>query len=72
MSYRSWQEQESHWLEDFICGVLGGAMGFFNFPGWLLVYFGWVSATNTLLICAFAGLGFGVGLAYESRKEKRA
>ncbi len=60
MSYHSWQEQESHWLEDFICGALGGAMGFFNFPGWLLVYFGWVDMSEILILCVVAGLTFGL------------
>jgi len=68
MSYRGWHEPESHWLEDFICGFLGGATGFFNFPGWLLVYFGWLSVFTDLLLCAAAGLLFGAWLAYENKK----
>jgi hypothetical protein len=69
MKYRGWAEPDSHWLENFICGALGGAMGFFNFPGWLLVYFGWASATFTLLLCTAVGLAFGGWLAYEGKKE---
>ncbi len=70
MSYRGWHEPESHWLEDFICGSLGGATGFFNFPGWLLIYLGWLSTTTTLLLCLGVGLAFGGWLAYENHKEK--
>jgi len=69
MSYRGWHEPESHWLEDFICGFLGGATGFFNFPGWLLVYFGWLSISATLMVCAAVGLLFGGWLIYERMKE---
>lgn len=70
MSYRGWHEPDSHWLEDFICGFLGGTMGFFNFPGWLFVYFGWLDIKATLLICASVGIVFAAWLAYEARKEK--
>ena len=70
MSYRSWHEPESHWLEDLICGFLGGAAGFFNFPGWLLIYFGWLDIETTLLICAGVGLLFGGWLVYEHMKSK--
>lgn len=71
MSYRGLHEPDSHPLEDFICGFLGGATGFFNFPGWLLVYFGWMAAGGVLLLCAGAGLLFGTWMAYENMKENR-
>ena len=67
MSYHGWHEPESHWLEDFICGFLGGATGFFNFPGWLLIYFGWLSMTATLLACVGVGVAFGGWLIYERK-----
>jgi len=71
MSYRGWHEPDSHPLEDFICGFLGGATGFFNFPGWLLVYFGWMGAGSVLLLCAGVGLLFGTWLAYENMKGEK-
>ena len=64
-------EEEGHWVENFICGFLGGATGFFNFPGWLFIYFGWLSASTTLFICAAVGLAFGAWLALETVKEQR-
>jgi len=78
VSHRGWKyrshadEPDSHWLEDFACGFLGGATGFFNFLGWLLVYFGWLGIGSALIVCAAAGLLFGGWLAYENLQEKRS
>ena len=75
MSHRGWKyrcyaDEPETPIADFICGLLGGATGFFNFPGWLLIYFGWLSATTTLLVCAGVGLLFGGWLAYGSVQER--
>lgn len=75
MSYRGWKyrcyadEPETPRV-DFICGFLGGMAGFFNFPGWLLIYFGWLDIGATLLLCAVVGLLFGGWIIYEAGKEK--
>lgn len=69
--YRCYADEPETPVADFVCAFLGGATGFFNFPGWLLVYFGWLSIMATLLLCAGAGLIFGGYLAYETAKEKR-
>ena len=71
MSYRGWHESESHWLEDFCCGFLGGMTGFFNFPGWLFICFDWLNVSTTLLVCAGIELLFGVWLAYKNIRDKR-
>ncbi len=73
MSYRGWKyrcyaDEPETPVVDFICAVLGGATGFFNFPGWLLIYFGWLSVPITLLICTGVGLLFGGWLAYKAEK----
>lgn len=70
MSYGGSHEAYGDWLEDFICGFLGGATGLFNFLGWLLVYFGWMSAKTVFLLCAGVGLLFGAWLVYEHIKTK--
>lgn len=74
MSYRGWKyrsyaDESETPVADFICGMLGGAIAFFNFPGWLLIYFDWLSATTTLLICWGVGLAFGGWLIWENKKD---
>jgi len=68
--YRSYADEPETPVADFICAALGGAMGFFNFPGWLLVYFGWLSIPATLLLCLGVGLMFGGWLAYKNIKGR--
>jgi len=70
VSYLGWHEPDSHGLEDFICGFLGGAIGFFNFPGWLFIYFGWLSVMSVGLLCIGVGLLFGAWMVYEHIKAK--
>ncbi|MDE3015614.1 MAG: hypothetical protein KGI29_01640 [Pseudomonadota bacterium] len=69
--YRCYVDDPETPVVDFVCAFLGGATGFFNFPGWLLIYFGWLSVAATLLLCGSAGMLFALYLAYESAKEKR-
>lgn len=69
MKYRGWAEPETHWLVDFICAFLGGTMGIYSFPGWLLTYFGWLTVQETLICCAVVGLLFGFYILYERRRE---
>lgn len=69
MSYRGWKyrcyaDEPETPVADFICAALGGSTALFNFPAWLLIYFGWLSVTTTLLICAGVGLLFGCYLTY--------
>lgn len=68
--YRCYADEPETPIADFICAVVGGATGFFNFPGWLLIYFGWVSATTMLLLCLGVGLVFGGWLVYKNLQEK--
>ncbi len=68
MKYHGWAEPETPPLGDFLCGLFGGAVGFFNFPGWLLTHFGWLSPSHTLLLCLAVGLGFGFTLLHERKK----
>ncbi len=67
--YRCYADEPETPVADFICTVLGGATGFFNFPGWFLIYFGWLSITATLLLCLGAGLTLGGYLAFERTKK---
>src|SRR5271163_4257422 len=48
----SYADEQDSPVVDFFCGLIGGGTGFFNFPSWLLVYFGWLSAMATLLLRA--------------------
>lgn len=63
MRNRDWADSGDYRQGDFLCGLIGGAVGFFNFPGWLLVYFGWASLAAVLALSAAAGLAFGLWLA---------
>ncbi len=64
------QKADSPWLEDFLCGALGGAIGSFNLLGWLFIFFGWLNPTVTLSLCAGMGLLLGAWLAVSNAKEK--
>ncbi len=75
MKYRGWKyrcyaDEPETPVADFVCAFLGGAMGFFNFPGWLLVYFGWLNTMATLLLCLAVGLALGAHLLFDTRAEK--
>lgn len=67
----AYQDEEMPLWAEFLCGFVGGTIGAYNFPGWLLVYFGWLSPTTALLLCAGVGFTLGSWLAWEQAKDRR-
>ncbi len=69
--YRSYADEQPTPVADFFCGFVGGTITLYSFPGWLLPYFGWLSMTATMLLCAGAGLLLGIWMAREAVKESK-
>ncbi len=68
---RSITTRRSHWLGEFLWGLIGGTMSAYSFIGWVPVSFGLLSAGAALVVCGILGALLGGCLAVETIREKR-
>lgn len=68
--YRCYADEPETPVADFLCALLGGTIGSYNFFGWVLVYMGWLSIGAALTICVAFGLLLGAWLAYENLQAR--
>ncbi len=68
MKYRGWNEPPQSKLVYFICGLLGGFTGFYNFPGWLLVGENLLTLNQVFILSSLAGIALGLYLVFEKEE----
>ena len=63
------QQERSHWLAEFLCGLIGGTMALYSFIGWVFVAVGWLTPCAMLILCGGFGTLFGWYMAAETIRE---
>jgi hypothetical protein len=58
-------------MRHFLYAFAVGALGFYNFPGWLLIAFGWLNPTTGLWIASCIGLAFAAWRVSKKRRGSR-
>jgi len=68
MKYRGWAEEEPPTWVTMVLSIIAGVYGFYNLPGWILIYFGLLSFIEVLAIGAAIGIIFGVWIIWEKKQ----